>query len=400
MENTDKINSEIDRTIHFLEYEIGKRRSEISRPGYTIWALLLAIGSLLWLMLAVLGKTDSISCQKIFFIALFLSVAFNFFFLFLIFCSPSRIKMERREGRFRFLDERISFFLLELVRVILVLMLINQASDLLNLFILGSCYVFEGIHLIHVSFCIIYIYSRMPFPINVRPKSKYNKFGFAISAIWVTSGAFATIGLFCVLYSEISLIKISEWQIGIIIFSLSILVLLLFTFKDSPALLEQLDNIRQDLSLGQIDIKTAKSKIDLIIHGLTFNNILQSKINTIFQLINDIRNDFRILNAEISQTRSAKNFMEEEKISIEAIAGSIFDRFLVIKEKLDELNKRIDKVRKKIFFFSGMSKEIEKEATVIIDEIKGEHNKLMAEIKKAKDIAEQECLELKVLKRK
>jgi hypothetical protein len=40
MENDDLRNPEIDRVIHFLEYEINNKRSEAKRPGWATWAIL------------------------------------------------------------------------------------------------------------------------------------------------------------------------------------------------------------------------------------------------------------------------------------------------------------------------------------------------------------------------
>ena len=70
--------------------------------------------------------------------------------------------------------------------------------------------------------------------------------------------------ILCCIRRGIITLSISEFRIGSMLFSISILVILLFKSQTNSGLIEQLDNIRCNLSLGKIDLDTAESKIEVI----------------------------------------------------------------------------------------------------------------------------------------
>ena len=76
--DTDDLNTtEIDRIIHFLEYEINISHAQEKLPGWSTWAISGAIASLTWLMFSVLESSKSISLDNILYISLFTAYLLN-----------------------------------------------------------------------------------------------------------------------------------------------------------------------------------------------------------------------------------------------------------------------------------------------------------------------------------
>ncbi len=95
-------------------------------------------------------------------------------------------------------------------------------------------------------------------PTNPDPTSKFKLITNIFCMFWLASGIIAAVGLIIVIYSKVLLPSIREWRLGFIIFGLSLLILIFSNSKAPSVLLSKLDDIRQKLSLGQIDLNGAK----------------------------------------------------------------------------------------------------------------------------------------------
>ncbi len=275
MKNDNLNGSEIDRVIHFLEYEISNRRSEEKRPGWTTWAIFGAFATLLWLMFSVLGTNASISWLNISYITLLLSVSFDFFYLFNKLFSFEGVKQSKSVRRFEILDiSMMKFLVLLILRAGVLLLFLHWISPKLNGFFGFCCWAFLLLNFTAITISCALFYLQIPIPVNPNPKAKlvFNIFLF----LWLFSGGIAIFGLVNVIYLKVLVLSISEWQVGSIIFSLSLLILIISRTKPNSILLLRLDDIRQKLSLGQIDLNRAKKQIDLIIYGLALSDIAYS----------------------------------------------------------------------------------------------------------------------------
>ena len=322
MENDNLKSLEIDRLIHFLEYEISSRRSEAMRPGWTTWAILGAIASLLWLMSSVLDTNKSISWDNIFYITLLLSVSSDFLFLLSKILSSVGPKHLGSVRRFKYFENYIgSFLVFILFRAGILLILIHLLSPKINNFIEFFCWLFLGLSLIQILLLLAVYYLQVPISTNPNPRFKWASYIYVM--VWLTSGGLATVGLIVIIYSKVLVPSIPEWRIGFIIFALSLLVLIYPHSKPISRLLLQLDDIRQKLSLGQIDLNRAKQQIDLIIHGLTLSDILQSNINDILVSLNTIEkydSELRLIEKFIDIPTEKLN--KEEKTTVDAVLRS------------------------------------------------------------------------------
>lgn len=397
MENDNLKSLEIDRLIHFLEYEISSRRSEAMRPGWTTWAILGAIASLLWLMSSVLDTNKSISWDNIFYITLLLSVSSDFLFLLSRILSSVGPKHLGSVRRFKYFENYIgSFLVFILFRAGILLILIHLLSPKINNFIEFFCWLFLGLSLIQILLLLAVYYLQVPISTNPNPRFKWASYIYVM--VWLTSGGLATVGLIVIIYSKVLVPSIPEWRIGFIIFALSLLVLIYPHSKPISRLLLQLDDIRQKLSLGQIDLNRAKQQIDLIIHGLTLSDILQSNINDILVSLNTMQNIYEKYDSELRLIEKfidipTEKLNKEEKTTVDAVLRSLIERRNEILSAKQSLLKNKTKLDRRISFFYGMSKDIAPDIENLFEEID-------KEIEKCNNIVERALGRLNRLKNK
>lgn len=397
MENDNLKSLEIDRLIHFLEYEISSRRSEAMRPGWTTWAILGAIASLLWLMSSVLDTNKSISWDNIFYITLLLSVSSDFLFLLSRILSSVGPKHLGSVRRFKYFENYIgSFLVFILFRAGILLILIHLLSPKINNFIEFFCWLFLGLSLIQILLLLAVYYLQVPISTNPNPRFKWASYIYVM--VWLTSGGLATVGLIVIIYSKVLVPSIPEWRIGFIIFALSLLVLIYSHSKPISRLLLQLDDIRQKLSLGQIDLNRAKQQIDLIIHGLTLSDILQSNINDILVSLNTMQNIYEKYDSELRLIEKfidipTEKLNKEEKTTVDAVLRSLIERTNEILSAKQSLLKNKTKLDRRISFFYGMSKDIAPDIENLFEEID-------KEIEKRNNIVERALGRLNRLKNK
>jgi hypothetical protein len=323
MEKNNLNNPQIDRIIHFLEYEVSSRLNKAKSSGWTTWVILATMASLLWLMLSILSSTASISWRNALFISLFSSVFFDFIFFLNMALSSATISQPSTNNRFEPLDfSKSSFLFLVILRTLSLMLLLKWFSPILSQLVYFSCWAFLIPILIITDFGLVILYFQIPIP--VKPKQKHI-FGIHLLHIILSlAGGVATFGLFGIIYSKTFVPSITEWQIGFIIFALSLLSLLLSRSKPNTPLLLQLDSIRQRLSMGQIDIDTAQKRIELIIHGLKLIDILQSKLNDVLVTLNNIQTIYEKSNLEVERIlhyidTPQEGFTKDDKIPFEAL---------------------------------------------------------------------------------
>lgn len=387
MENDNLKSLEIDRIIHFLECEISSRRSEAMRPGWTTWAILGAMTSLLWLMFSVLDTNEFISWRNILYITLLLSVSFDFLFLLIRIFSSVEPKHLRSVRRFEYFENSIgSFLVFILFRAGVLLILIHLLSPKINNFVEFFCWLFLGWSLIQILLLLALYYLQVPISTNPTPRFKWAYYIYVM--VWLTSGGLATVGLIVIIYFKVLVPSIPEWRIGFIIFGLSVLMLIFSCSKPISRLLLQLDDIRRKLSLGQIDLNRAKQQIDLIIHGLTLSDILQSNINDILVSLNTMRNIYEKYDSELRLIEKfidtpIENLNKEDKTTVDAILRSLTERQNEILSAKESLLKNKAKLDRRISFFYGMSKDIAPDIENLFEEIDKENEKLNNIVEKA-----------------
>lgn len=143
MTKDDSFTTEIDRIVHFLEYEVNLRYTQEKIPGWTTWAILGTLASLLWLLFSLLATNKSLSWYNILYITLLLSIS-SYFFYFLLSIFPSAgSKISLKDSRFKYFDNYGGIFLfLTFSFGIGLMMLLYWFSPILFFIIEFSCTIF------------------------------------------------------------------------------------------------------------------------------------------------------------------------------------------------------------------------------------------------------------------
>ena len=372
-------NPEIERIIHLLEYEISSRHTKANRQGWTTWAILGAVASLLWLMSSVLDTTTSISWRNVLFIVLLSSISFDFLLLLnKLFFGESYQSLN--ENRFQNIDissRKVLFFML--VRATLLLIIIIWLSPVLGQLVKLSCWGFFMFFFIMAIVIMKLVFLKIPVPMESHSRTKQSAYIYTI--IMAAVGCIAIVGLVRIIYFNTISPSISEWRIGLILFCLSLLTIILFLFKPNPILLLQLDDIRQKLAMGQIELNRAKQQIDLIIHGLTLSNIFQSKISDILVVLKTIQNMFNKFHSEIAIVNKFVEAPSEDMTKKDS--STVYKALIAISEIQEEIESQYQKVgnkysklNRKVMFYGGMHKDINLDIENIFTTIDTEYDKV------------------------
>lgn len=294
--------------IRLLEFEIGRIRAEIQRPGWTRWALLGSLAAILWLALAEF-EAHTILMQNVLFVFLLLStLSSNISFL-------RELLLQRVSNRSRSLRFEFSTTLLGPTRPS-VLVAFGKAVTLLAIaatlpsqpgrLCMISIYVFYGIMLFLFVAGLLASYINLPIPRYSLNFPAGHRILFLI--LFLTS-AIGVYGLATLIYSKVVWPTVFDWRVGGLAMTASVLLLWLAKGDPEIPLLQSLINIRRSLGLGEVSIESAKQQADIALSGMRISDVLQGQVVEIVSKINEAAS--RIDHATLELT-GAKKLIKEK----------------------------------------------------------------------------------------
>lgn len=385
---------DVDRLIHFLEFEVESRQAAASRPGWTLWAIVAAISYLAWSLLALMDnnlKSDWISVYYIFYL---FSLCFDLFLILIILIPNPYKNVLRKNKRLEPFNVQVGPFLFfVLIRQIALLYTTYYFSTHVSNFnsmVKISCFVFISLSIFQVFLSQLIYHLNVPIPDTPNVKFLSKTIGYSFLLFWLISGSISVFGLINIIYRKILLPSIIDWRMGLIIFGISVLFLLIFMSKPKSILIMQLDNIRKNIVLGRMSLVEAREQTDIIIFGFKLNHILQKIIKDIVALLNemhmnsiDLNSELKIIEKYIADEKAEHS--DEERTSMKAVLRSITGRVNFLKDSQNKLLKLKDKLRIKMAFYAGMNKDLNEDAIAIIDDLKRKENELSTEVTRFSD---------------
>jgi|LGOV01.1.fsa_nt_gb hypothetical protein len=392
MTNTEHY--DVDRLIHFLEFEVESRQAAASRPGWTLWAIVAAISYLAWSFLALMDnnlKPDWISVYYIFYL---FSLCFDLFLILIILIPNPNKNVLRYNKRLEPFNVQIGPFLFfVLIRQIALLYTTYYFSTHVsnfNTIVKISCFVFISLSVFQILLSQLMYHLNVPTPNTPNVKFLSKIIGYLFYLFGLLSGSISVFGLINIIYRKILLPSILDLRMGLIIFGISMLFLLIFMSKPKSILIMQLDNIRKNIVIGRMSLLEAREQTDIIIFGFKLNHVLQNIIKDIVALLNEMHMNFVDLNSElkiiekyISDEKAEHN--DEERTSMKAILRSIAGRVKYLKDSQNKLMKLKKKLHIKMAFYTGMNKDLNEDAIAIVDDLKRKENELSTEITRFSD---------------
>jgi hypothetical protein len=352
-----------DTIIRFLEFEISSGRSEAKKPEWSKWAISGAISSLLWLGLSVIESSDDITFLNAILLVVLLSLFFDLYFI--IKRIIISFDLEKGQDKKRFIKlgtEAIGFLIAISVRSAIILFLISLITSFMSNFVYYSCNVFVVTTLLTTSLSVPISIFKIAIPQKSNPKRKYKYFWYIQALLWIVSGLISVVGLSSILYKKQIILSVSDWKIGLICFGLSILMVLLFRSKPQANYLKLLEQIHKKVSLGNMDIKNAKTQIDIILYGLTLSNVLQPNIsqvldaqNSLLKIYDDFCSELAVIEKFIDTPKD--QISDEDDKAVYAALKSSTEKPDQLENGINQITVRSDKLLFKFSLIAGMDRD-------------------------------------------
>lgn len=286
--------------ISYLNNEIDQIREDIKMPGWTNWAILAALASIVWLIILEIEK-NVFNFDQIFLLYIILSLTYFIFRDIYDFAKPNQAN---RKIRFLTTDvllrENKFAFIINIAQASLVVILLIHFSTqvgtftyYLSLFFYGMMF-FSPILLFlidksvksftHTNF---YIPDSLDYPISFSSPSLQKKFTILMSIL--NPSLFINIIIlyasikYSLLYFNLFGITInpatfSSLKIAILTFSIFLLIKVWIHNEQISPTLKELVEIRRDLMFGNINTDMAKKLAEISISGLNKSAIIQREI--------------------------------------------------------------------------------------------------------------------------
>lgn len=268
-----KNSNDFKSLIELLEFEITHVRSEEARPGWTTWALLGGLATMLWLLTREFEQHQVNTDDALF---LFLILALTYDSVRMIINALSK-PMPLRNGRFisfsiHFSQDR-SLMLFMLIRSAMLLVIASQTQLFVGKTFQILTVLFYGFDLFATLGAFVLTYTQ--FAVPVPPKGSRVVVVFRITVI--AGGMLAALVCISVLYKKPNF-SIFEYRISGLVFGISVLLSILARSHRRMPLLETLVGIRRSLALGQLDLDSAQRQTEIALQGMTASDALQSQL--------------------------------------------------------------------------------------------------------------------------
>jgi len=356
-------------------------------PGWTTWAILGAVSSLIWLLLSVI-ETESLSkitLLNVIFIIVFSSLCIDLCFAITKIASFFYPRGLRDTNRFTTLSSAyMGFWIILFVRSSIILYLLSYLPSTAGIgsMLYISSYFFVIITLLITAVFVLLSLSEIPMPERINPKAIYKYLLHLIISLWLASGFFSVINFAIILYEK-PILSVPELKVGLICALLPLLVILYLISIPQTYLLKVLEDIHGEVANDKITTSDAKTQIDVILYGLTLSAVLQGHISSVLEAHNRLRE--LMIEYRLALEKFNEHMLDKTNIS---------DRtFKILKEKPKEMRLAFEKaeavrriLERKKALIKYMDKDKEDEINNHLKEINESNNKLYHESLKAEEL--------------
>jgi hypothetical protein len=258
--------------VRLLEFEINHIRTEEARPGWSTWALIAGLATMLWLLSHELqeSKPDIDHTLLVFLLVSITYDALKIFSKFLkdIPVGKGRfvtIRAQLSPGRSRLMVDAARNVALIAIAVHLRGSL-GRAAEILIVLYYGFDTLADllGLLLSYTDFTVPKQPQTPRLAMNVRIG------GLALGCFAALGSAFA--------FSNFKMPPQPELRLGGLLFAIGIVVLLVTRSQPKTPLLETLVQIRRAVGLGQLDLDSARRQVDIALEGMNVSDVLQSRL--------------------------------------------------------------------------------------------------------------------------
>ncbi|MCX5847247.1 MAG: hypothetical protein NTW12_12975 [Deltaproteobacteria bacterium] len=283
------LNSQKDQFVKYLDSEIIYLDKTLMRPGWTKWAIIGSIATVIWIIINRLDAGKYL-IGNIVIITVSISLCIDIYQIIKIFVP--KINLPLHEKRFSFstyvLGSNRAYLTLHLMRASLVIIIIYLMSNIPSQITKYSIYIsniMQGTAILSLILCSFFM---LPMPLYESKNMRSKSINFILLVMLLCSivGLWGLIELLRVSRDSIS---IEDIQIPFLVYAIYYLFMLLTYCSQEYPLINKLVNIKRFLVFNKISLEDARKQAEIAITGL--------KISEIFQdIINEIISDFQLFN--------------------------------------------------------------------------------------------------------
>jgi hypothetical protein len=333
-----------EEVLKALDFEIDSIKSEINRLGWTTWALLGSLATIIWLIINNWEnfKGNFTNVGLWFFCVIFLIDILNIIDNILL--QRKSHTGEIRIYRFKELysSSRRLFllnFLMALSLVYLSVILLKNVPPLIRIY----SFLFYG------GACLIWLFtlimSFIDFPL-VQGNYKFRTYKLILTLIILPG---FVVLFYC--YKTIGTINILEIKLAFLICTFLFLLKRLSEGNDSKSKMDSLKEIRRDLVFGRLGIQEALKRTDIILLGMNVSQFFQDDIDSLLKLlslnhseINTLSLRYQEISNLISKKESKKEEIEKITNDFRLLCDSNFYRRNRVKEYLYKKEQLLNKI--------------------------------------------------------
>ncbi|MFC1900744.1 hypothetical protein ACFLYN_04035 [Chloroflexota bacterium] len=331
----DNLNLQKQELINYLNSEIINLENEIQRPGWSRWAIVGGLSTLVWLLLNYLSNNSFSFSNISLFILLIFIIEFIYSRLSTLFVQENRVKN-------RFLPADLFsrnilpmiLSLTQLIAMVIISFTIPSSNGQFGV-------IFSRIYFIFLSFCallaMVFVGYKYPIPTHISKKRRK----IVIGLIDLTFFSIILWQYTYVLLSYYS-VNVTDIRIALIISAIYYLLSTLLRSKRGTFTLNSLILTRRELALGQIDLETAVSSTDIALSGHRIIDIFEEYISDLISLYREASSEMDKILVQFSileklYSKSEQPPLEEKLSQEEALYESIdkkMDRTEIITQQL------------------------------------------------------------------
>jgi len=369
-----------------LTEEIADLERSKTRPGWTTWAILGALATLIWVLLNSVDNHEIDALVVLKFLLLIITICDC---LWIIWKTLSSIRESDRTSRFEVANKaasdiwRVSFPLL--IRNGTIFYLIVYASfPTLQTILLVVFFSMETVVLLSAL-----LMSFFPFPLPSKPQPR-SLLKVAVIAVFITSIAVRSLWVL-ILHKAPS---VTEWKVALISTSCIYLCILLMRASSGLGLIVELKEIRRRLVLGELSPSDAAKQIDLVIRGLTVHEILQPAVANVLATHSRVISRCRYIEAtlrlikEITERLSLEDKTETEA-RVKSLIISIKNNAEILEEIINDQIVAEKTLERRIHLLRGMSKSVIEEVHIILNQVSASRQRVVQTVKNIKNTITQ-----------
>jgi hypothetical protein len=338
---------------NLLEFEIDRLESETASPGWTHWALMGSLGTVLWLALQGF-ETGRVATPLIVFACISLSLLVDA--VQAIMGLDSRPSAMLSHGvRFgtassEFATERIRALVLAL-RSLALLTLPTLVHLQLPMLVVVLVRFYYGVFIAFSLLVLILSYAQFPVA-RTDPERGKKILTFGVNLL-LALPFIALAKLVLLVRSGVFRPSISEWRIAGLLVAGTYLVGLLARGRSQQPLLVSLRELRSALGFGRISTIIAKQRAEIAIAGMHVVDVVQNDLAGFLSIAGKITSHLEIADRELDSAlgqfpSGQEPISEPQQVMVRAAIGSGSEHIREIDRLLVELGKYLNIIRRRV----------------------------------------------------